>query len=294
MRAYDHLVRLATLTGFALAGLLVTALMSAGIMMASGMTMADIMESSSTGMEGMTAGMIRALLATQHLSVFILPGILFGIIYHKMGFWKGFDLDIPPTLSLIFFGILFLVAGYPLVNLSFLLNEAMPLPSWASGFEDQAADTLKSVLEMNTPWIFLLNLLLVAILPGIGEELLFRGIIQKHVGGFLKNPIAGIWIAAIIFSAIHMQFEGFLPRLVLGALLGYLYYWTKNLWVPMIVHAFNNGIQVILIYAMGVDIDEFEGGTSDELTWWMIALSVIAMYFFYQQILKKKQPVEYS
>ncbi len=294
MRAYDYLVRLIALIGFAIAGLLVTAIVLILMKLSQGSTLPEILASTDTGMENLTSGMIRGILATQHIAVFILPCILFGRIFFKMGLLKGFDLDLPPTGALILFGILFLVAGYPLVNLSFLLNESLPLPGWAIGLEDQAADTLTSVLEMNTPFIFLINLILVAILPGIGEELLFRGIIQKHVGGILKNPIVGIWIAAIIFSAIHMQFEGFFPRLVLGALLGYLYYWTKNLWVPIIVHAFNNGIQVILIYAMDLDIEEFEGGTSDELTWWMIALSVISMYFFYQQILKKKQPVEYS
>nr|MDQ3017849.1 CPBP family intramembrane metalloprotease [Bacteroidota bacterium] len=246
------------------------------------------------GMDGMTAGTIRALLAAQHLLVFILPGIVFGFIFHKTGFWKGFDLQRLPTWLLCILGILFLVATYPLVNLSFMLNEAIPLPSWAISFEDQASDTLKSILDMHSPIIFLLNFLLIAVLPGIGEELLFRGIVQKQISGILKSPIAGIWMAAFIFSAIHMQFEGFLPRLVLGAILGYLYHWTKNLWVPMIVHAFNNGIQIFLIYTMGIDMDEFEGGNSEDLTWWLIVISIVGMYFIYLQIRKNKQPLEHS
>lgn len=74
----------------------------------------------------------------------------------------------------------------------------------------------------------------------------------------LRNPIVAIWISAIIFSAIHLQFEGFLPRMVLGIVLGYLYHWTGNLWVPMLAHAFNNGIQIVLIYATGMDVTTFD------------------------------------
>ena len=154
--------------------------------------------------------------------------------------------------------------------------------------EDQAADTLKSILDMPTPLIFFFNLLLIAILPGIGEELIFRGIVQKHIGGWIKNPIAAIWISAFIFSAIHMQFEGFLPRIVLGAVLGYLYYWTNNLWVPIITHAFNNGIQVVLIYAFGMELEDVEQQGTDQLQWWMILLSVAAMYGLYTLITKHR------
>ena len=92
--------------------------------------------------------------------------------------------------------------------------------AWADKFESQAEDTLKAILTMNTPVIFIFNLIIIAILPGIGEELIFRGILQKQIGLLFKSPVAAIWIAAFIFSAIHLQFEGFLPRMALGAVLG--------------------------------------------------------------------------
>jgi len=216
MRGYDYFIRLIILIGLVLFGLLVTALLSASLLMISGLSMTDILKLSEMGMEGLSAGLIRALLATQHLFVFILPGLAFGFIFYQSRILQGFDLAKNPGWVLSFLGIIFLLASYPLVNLSFLLNEAVPLPAWAGEFENQAEETLKSVLEMKSPLIFLFNLVLIAILPGIGEELIFRGIVQKHVGGILKNPIAAIWISAFIFSAIHLQFEGFLPRVVLG------------------------------------------------------------------------------
>lgn len=288
MTRYDHFLKLLVITGFVIAGALATAALSGIFLLLSGFTYAEIAEMSATGMDKLSAGMTRTLLAIQHLCIFIIPALVFGLIVYKSGIWKGLDLHRSPSLGLAALGIIFLMCAYPLVNLSFLLNESIPLPSWTRNFEDQAEDTLKAILEMNTPWIFIINLFLIAILPGIGEELLFRGLIQKHLAGLLKNPIAAIWISALIFSSIHMQFEGFFPRLVLGAILGYLYYWTKNLWVPIIAHAFNNGIQIVLIYSMGMDLDAFEEQGSDQLEWWMIPLSVAAMYFIYRLIIKNR------
>ncbi len=292
MRGYDYFIRLIVLIGLALFGMLVTALVSAGLLMLSGMSMTDILRLSEMGMEGLSAGMIRALLATQHLFVFILPALSFGFIFFQSRIIQGFDLTKNPGWGLSFLGIIFLLAAYPLVNLSFMLNEAIPLPAWAGDFENQAEKTLKTVLEMKSPLIFIFNLVLIAILPGIGEELIFRGIVQKHIVGVLKYPIAAVWISAFIFSAIHLQFEGFLPRLVLGAILGYLYYWTGNLWVPIIAHAFNNGIQVVLIYFTGMDLSEFDEQGSDQLQWWMLPLSVGAMYLIYRSIIKNPKVVE--
>jgi len=278
--------------GLALFGILVTALVSAVVLLLSGMSVEDIRKLNDTGMEGLSAGLIRSLLVIQHLFVFIIPCIVFGLIFFRSKILKGFDLDLSPGWVLSFLGIIFLLASYPLVNLSFMLNEAIHLPAWARAFENQAEDTLKTILVMNSPLIFLVNLILIAILPGIGEELIFRGILQKQIGGILKNPIAAIWISAFIFSAIHLQFEGFFPRMVLGATLGYLYYWSGNLWVPIIAHAFNNGIQVVLIYFTGMDLSEFDEQGSDQLQWWMIPLSVGAMYFIYRSILKNIKVVE--
>ncbi len=286
------MLRFVVLIGLLLVGMLITAVVSAGVLLMSGLSMTEIMKLNDTGMEGLTAGMIRILLAAQHLFVFILPGLAFGFIFFQAKAFKSLDLAKVPGWLLAFLGIIFLLATYPLVNLSFLLNESITLPSWATQFENQAQDTLKTVLVMNTPFIFLANLLLIAILPGIGEELIFRGIIQKQIGGIFKSPIAAIWISAFIFSAIHLQFEGFFPRVVLGATLGYLYYWTGNLWVPMIAHAFNNGIQVVLIYFTGMDLSEFDEKGSDQLQWWMIPLSVGIMFIIYRTIIKNRTAIE--
>lgn len=278
--------------GLILAGLVATALVSAALMLISGLSLQDIMEMSRTGTMDFSPGLIRGLLAIQHVLTFILPGLAFGLIFYQSKFLSGLDLSIKPGFTLAVLGILFMMAAYPLVNLSFLVNESIPLPAWAKAFESQASDTLMSILKMDSPLIFVFNLIIIAILPGLGEELIFRGVLQKQIGLILKQPVVAIWISAIIFSAIHLQFEGFLPRMVLGVVLGYLYHWTGNLWVPMVAHAFNNGIQIILIYTTGMDISSFDEKSSDQLQWWMLPLGIMVMYFVSNSIIKNRKVIE--
>jgi membrane protease YdiL (CAAX protease family) len=288
MAMHSHLGRLFALIGLVVGGLLLTALFSLVLKMLSGMSLADLQEQSASGALSFTAGETRALLIAQHLLGFILPGLVFGLIYYRPSVARNFDLHVAPSGNLALFGILFLLAAYPLVNLSFMANELLPMPEWAATLEEEARQTMELIIDMPTPWIFLLNLLIIGILPGIGEELVFRGILQKEMGGLLRSPVIAIWVSAFIFSAIHFQLEGLFPRMVLGVVLGYLYYWTKNLWVPIIAHAMNNGVQVMLIYFTGMDMTEVDEQTN-QLQAWMIPLSVGAMYLLARSITKQKQ-----
>jgi membrane protease YdiL (CAAX protease family) len=285
-------MRLALLLGLVIAGLVLTSIVSALLMLIAGFSIPEIMHMAQSGTIGLTPALTRAMLAAQHLLFFILPALCYGLIIYRTKILSGLDLQHTPGWLLGGLGILFLIAAYPLVNLSFIINEAIPLPEWAKHFESQAEDTLKAILAMDTPLVFLINLIIIGILPGIGEELIFRGILQKQIGSMMKSPILGIWMAAFIFSAIHLQFEGFLPRMVLGAVLGYLYYWTSNLWVPILAHAFNNGVQVFMIYVTDLDISTFDEQSSDQLKWWMVPISLIVMFLIYSAIIKNRKPIE--
>ena len=92
-------------------------------------------------------------------------------------------------------------------------------------------------------------MLVISVLPGIGEEIMFRGVLQNSLHRWTKNPHVAIWVAAFIFGAIHMQFYGLIPRMMLGAVFGYIYVWSGNIWYPIIAHAINNGIGVTMAYA---------------------------------------------
>jgi uncharacterized protein len=111
--------------------------------------------------------------------------------------------------------------------------------------EEEAAQLTKLFLESRSTGVLIINFMIIAILPAIGEELLFRGVIQRLLGEWTKNVHIGIFLAAFIFSFIHFQFYGFVPRLLLGLYFGYLMFWSGSIWVPVIAHLVNNGMAVI-------------------------------------------------
>ena len=162
------------------------------------------------------------------------------------------DVNWPVTIvTLMIVTVTFAIAISPVID----WNANIEFPEWASDFGDwakqtekSAADLIKSITDNMTAAGFVLAFVVVAIIPGIGEELFFRGMIQNEFQRAFKNHHAAIWITAIIFSAFHMQFMGFVPRVLLGAMMGYLYVWSGNLWVPVITHFFNNGIQLVGLY----------------------------------------------
>ncbi|MBL7876219.1 MAG: CPBP family intramembrane metalloprotease [Cyclobacteriaceae bacterium] len=119
---------------------------------------------------------------------------------------------------------------------------------WAREREDLAEKLTKFFVTFDSDGEFLLGVFVIAFLPAIGEELVFRGMLQPELYRATGNHHAAVWISAIIFSAFHMQFFGFVPRLFLGALFGYLYVWSGNLLLPMVAHFVNNGFSVLMMY----------------------------------------------
>ena len=134
---------------------------------------------------------------------------------------------------------------------------------WARSFETKAGEVTKFLTTFDSFGDFVIGMIVIAVLPGIGEELVFRGFLQPTLHRATNNIHVAIWFSAILFSAIHMQFFGFVPRMLLGALFGYLYYWSGNLVIPMLAHFINNGLSVIGIYLyqqgkIPVDIEDTE------------------------------------
>lgn len=143
----------------------------------------------------------------------------------------------------------------PFINLLSGINAHLALPEslsgiqqWMKAKEMQADDITTAFLSVKSLGGLGLNIVIIAFLPAIGEELVFRGIVQQLLQAWTKNKHWGIILAALLFSAMHMQFFGFLPRFVLGALLGYLFVFTKNLWVPIFAHFINNASSIIIFY----------------------------------------------
>jgi hypothetical protein len=196
-----------------------------------------------------------------------------GIFYWKVVEKKelsAFNFNALPKPPVFLFVILTQLVFLPFNGWLQELNEGMKFPEALSGLEsffkrmeDSLAEITKFLTTFDSFLKMLVGLVVIAIVAGIGEELIFRGLIQRKLYKGLNNPHAAIWVAAFIFSAIHMQFYGFLPRLMLGALFGYFYFWTGNIWVPMVAHIFNNGFAVVMFYlshtgVINTDLEELE------------------------------------
>ncbi len=187
------------------------------------------------------------------LGVFILPVLLFSFLVSTE---PASYLRLKEKPKTIIFSVSFLIVFtiLPFINYLEELNQGLQLPQmfiaieqWMSDKEQQAALYLTEVIiKTNTFPGLLLNLLIVALIPAIGEELLFRGVLLKLIKDITKNPHWAVFISAALFSAFHLQFYGFLPRFTLGLVLGYLFIITNNLLVPVFVHFINNAAAVIV------------------------------------------------
>jgi hypothetical protein len=204
----------------------------------------------------------------QSLGMFILPPVL---IAYSLDDYPFRFLKLTAKPSWMMLGIVcgvVLVSG-PVIEWVSLLNQQLVLPSWLSSLEnwmrsseDQANEITKAFLTTQNIGGLLGNLVIVAILPAIGEELLFRGVLQKLIQKMTGSSHGAIWITAILFSALHLQFFGFLPRMLLGALFGYLLEWTGTLWLPMIAHFINNAAGVIIFFVTGEGLEPDKAETS--------------------------------
>ena len=200
---------------------------------------------------GMKEGnLLRLTLFTQDLIIFISTPLLTQFFLWKDSTKKSLQLR-TPNLIILALGVMAIISISPLIDVLSTWNQGLQLPKSLRSIEDwminteKAAEVATNTLLNTDSWGgFFMNIIIIAIMAGIGEELMFRGVIQKILIGWTKNIHLGILYTAIIFSAIHFQFYGFVPRMILGMVLGYLYIWSKSLWVPVIAHAINNALTV--------------------------------------------------
>jgi hypothetical protein len=190
----------------------------------------------------------------QSIGLFIIPPLIIGWLFSEK-LYEYLFINRSVTGSSVVLAILITIFALPFINFTGELNSRMELPQWLSGMErwmknteENAGLLTEAFLKAETIWGLLFNIFMIAFLPAIGEELLFRGVIQKIFTGWTKNHHWGIWITAILFSALHIQFYGFVPRMLLGVMFGYMLIWSGSIWLPVIAHFVNNGFAVMAIY----------------------------------------------
>lgn len=177
---------------------------------------------------------------------FGIPALLFAQItftgrplYHL-----GFRPAVKNNLYIV--AIALLLTAYPLVGWLGMLNKSIPLPHGAVALEQEIDRQIEMMLQGKSGIDMLVNLLVMAIIPGIVEEMCFRGVLQRILISICKNAWVGIIVASIVFSLLHFELQGFLPRVFLGILLGAAYWYSGSLWTTILAHACFNGIQVIV------------------------------------------------
>jgi len=197
---------------------------------------------------------LQILQVIQSIGLFIAPPFLFAWLVSDSttGYLK---LKKNPNIILLTGAIVLLLFSLPFVNFLGDINSRMEFPrifsgieTWMRTKENTAKEITDAFLSNTTVPHLLFNLFMIALLPALGEELLFRGVLQQIFVKWLKNGHAAIWLAAFLFAALHLQFFGILPRFLLGAFLGYLFYWSGSLWYPITVHFTNNALAVIFYW----------------------------------------------
>lgn len=212
---------------------------------------------------------VRLLLAIGHISSFVLAGWVVVRFFYPPNnrALEYLRANQPPDLRLVTAGIFLLLAAIPLVLFLYNINQALPLPDSFRLLEEQTTNTIKGLLQMDNGLELLANLTLIALLPAIGEELVFRGVVQQQLQRRIASPLLAIILASAIFSFIHFQFEGFLPRMLLGILLGWLYWRCQNLWVPVAAHFVNNAAQVVGQFLYSREISTLDLEQDIEMPW---------------------------
>ncbi len=236
--------------------------------------------------EPKTVMALKFLQIINQLGVFVIPAIIFVILTddHFMEYMK---LKGRISRFSMIFGPILIIVSLPFVNWLIDINSNIHLPDfikpaedWMRKSEDNAATLMDAFLNTGTIRGLLVNLLMIAVIAAIGEELIFRGILVRLFHEWTGNIHVAVFLPAFLFSALHLQFFGFLPRLLLGILLGYIFVWSGSLWVPIFVHFLNNALAVIFAFLnykgiVAVDFENF-GSSQDPL---IIGLSLFLMLF---------------
>jgi membrane protease YdiL (CAAX protease family) len=216
---------------------------------------------------------IKFLLIAQDISFFIIPGMIMLIRLNPGYPYTVSPIRLPGATEILMVSILAFCA-FPVTGLAGELNSKLLLPDklhgvgeWIRDKEDYADNMLSLLISSRSLREMWMNIFIVAALPAISEELIFRGILQRIFQNMFRSGHIAVWVTSVIFSTIHFQFYGFLPRLLLGLMFGYLFLWSGSLWLPVIAHFINNAVPVAGAYIRGWESLNavFSGGITNQL-----------------------------
>lgn len=242
-------------------------------------------------------GFLRISQLISVITIFILPPLACAILFNKEPkvFLKANNKSNIPTYLLV---LVLLFACQPVVAALGDFNKSIIPESvtWIHAMEEQLAKTMEILVADKSISGIIGNMFIIALMAGISEELFFRGGMQQLIEKITKNSHLAVWITAFIFSVIHFQFYGFFPRMILGAMLGYLLVWTRSLWVPIIAHTIYNAINLAAMqYFYGTpQYEEMENMKTADIWWAVIIGGLVAATSLYYIFKLNKPEIENS
>lgn len=215
-----------------------------------------------------TADPVTAIRITQTLTTigtFLVPALLFSYCQDRQWFnYNSANRKPPYTMTNIV--LILAITLLPVVGVLSAFNQSiMPQEGTVAEFmrdmEEAANHILEIVTSQRGTWDLISNLLVFAVLAGICEEFFFQGTLQTLLTQWMKSPHIAILLTALIFSALHFQFYGFIPRFLLGVYLGYLFYWSRSLWLPILAHVLHNALSLLVDFTLqgrGINTDNIQ------------------------------------
>ena len=258
-----------------------------------------VIENPSTATSQKDIMFLRYVMISQDIALFVIPALIILTLIKPGGRVHLPDLKLPQINDLALVVVLAFCI-FPMTSFAGQLNSGMNLPDWLSGVqewmeekEDNANNMIETLIVSNSFRVMILNLFMIAVLPAIGEELIFRGVLQKIGYRLFKSGHLAVWIVAFLFSALHFQFFGFIPRFILGLVFGYLFLWGGTLWLSVIAHFVNNAIPVIGVYIKGWD----KMSSIPDISLWkqlmgltlLLIISLLILRYFRNDYKKKRE-----
>jgi uncharacterized protein len=228
------------------------------------------------------------------LVVYFVPAAVFAYLADpKPLSWIGISNKPRPLPIILALGIM--VASLPLVGLMSDWNHSWNFSKATMDLEAQADRLTRVLLTMPDTFSLIINLGMIALLPAIAEEFFFRGVIQRlFIQAMPKLPWVAVLITAILFSAIHMEWLDFVPRVLLGFLLGAIYYSTGNLWLSILGHFLNNGAQVVMMYLFEHKMMHDDPMSNEPTAWWAALISLIITGALCLILAKRSTPANFA
>jgi uncharacterized protein len=237
--------QLALFLGLFLAAWLITGFLSLAIYQANGISVFELDKINLEDPHIITV--LKIVQALSSIILFILPVFFFARIVFTGNYSYFLGFRKADKMNMYALAIIGILLALPFVFWLGDLNQAIPLPKNFVKLEEDASKQMTAFLKVRHSGDIIINVIIIALLPAIGEELCFRGALQRIMIHLFRNPWAGIIVTAVLFSALHLQFEGFIPRMFLGIVLGVFYWYSGSIWTSMVAHFANNAVQVLLV-----------------------------------------------